>query len=146
MVHVQPGIDEKMIRPPFITTATDSNETRSHQQLTHIDMNDNGPAQSAPTSREAAKDACGDEWRPNPDDITCTPSNANQRRLLDRISGEFKGREAEKEAGRSSMLRGAYPRSAARRRRAGRRGRRWTGPAPAGSFLCEIHELGPCEH
>ena len=49
---------------------------------------------------------------------TCTPSNANQRRLLDRISGEFKGREAEKEAGRSSMLRGAYPRSAARRRRA----------------------------
>ena len=40
---------------------------------------------------------------------TCTPSNANQRRLLDRISGEFKGREAEKEAGRSSMLRGCIP-------------------------------------
>ena len=66
MVHVQPRIDENMIRPPFITTATDLNETRSHYQLTHIvcTITRTMPAQSAPTSREAAKDACGDEWRP----------------------------------------------------------------------------------
>ena len=36
MVHVEPGIDENMIRPPFITTSTDLNEPRSHHQLTRL--------------------------------------------------------------------------------------------------------------
>ena len=39
-MHMKPGIDENMIRPPFIATATDLNETRSHHQLTHVDLYD----------------------------------------------------------------------------------------------------------
>ena len=61
MVHVQPSIDENMIRPPFITTATDLNETSSHHQLTHIDMHYNA-IEAGPVSSHQPRGCKGCMW------------------------------------------------------------------------------------
>ena len=61
MVHVEPGIDENMIRPPFITTSTDLNEPRSHHQLIHIDINDNA-TEAGPVSSHQPQGCKGCMW------------------------------------------------------------------------------------
>ena len=90
MVHVEPGIDENMIRPPFSTTATDLIETRSHHQLLHLDLYDNAIEASPVSSHQPQERYKTVHVATNGGQIqTCTPSNTKTIRPdLGRIQRE----------------------------------------------------------